>query len=72
MLHVKDGTLEEGWWHTAIGSGALDMPAIINAADPAVLEWIIVELDNCKTSMLDAVEESYRYLTSAGLAHGGR
>jgi sugar phosphate isomerase/epimerase len=72
LLHIKDGTLEEGKPHTAVGAGVLDMPAIIGAADPNVLEWLIVELDSCETDMMEAVEQSYRYLTSSGLGFGNK
>jgi len=48
------------------------MPAIIGAADPNVLEWLIVELDSCEGDMMEAVAQSYRYLTSAGLAVGNK
>jgi len=72
-LHIKDGMLEEGKHvHTAVGSGKLDMRAIIGAADPNVLEWLIVELDACETDMLEAVKQSYRYLTSQGLGAGNK
>lgn len=72
LLHIKDGTLEEGAPHTAVGSGVLDMRAIIGAADENLLEWLIVELDHCATDMLEAVRESCRYLTSEGLAAGSK
>jgi len=73
LLHLKDGMLVEGdHSHTAVGSGKLNMQAIIGAADPVVLEWLIVELDACATDMLEAVKKSYRYLVSKGLATGGK
>jgi sugar phosphate isomerase/epimerase len=73
LLHIKDGDLIEGEHvHTAVGSGKVDMHPIIGAADPAVLQWNIVELDACKTDMLEAVKQSYRYLTSEGLAAGNK
>ena len=73
LLHIKDGMLIEGdHSHTAVGSGKLNMPAIIGAADPVVLDWLIVELDACATDMLEAVKKSYRYLVSKGLATGGK
>jgi len=73
LLHIKDGMLIEGdHSHTAVGSGKLNMPAIIGAADPAVLEWLIVELDACATDMLEAVKKSYRYLVDKGLGTGSR
>jgi sugar phosphate isomerase/epimerase len=73
LLHIKDGELIPGEHiHTAVGSGKVDMHPIIKAADPNVLQWVIVELDGCKTDMLEAVKQSYRYLTSEGLASGNK
>lgn len=73
LLHIKDGELIEGEHvHTAVGSGKVDMHPIIGAADPGVLQWNIVELDACKTDMLEAVKQSYRYLTSEALAAGNK
>jgi sugar phosphate isomerase/epimerase len=70
ILHIKDGMLEKDGPMTAVGSGKLDMPAIIGAADPTVLEWLVVELDRCATDMMEAVRQSYAYLTAQGLATG--
>ena len=72
VLHIKDETLAENAPHTAVGKGALDMPAIIGAADPNVLEWLIVELDDYAGDMWEAVRTSYEYLTSKGLAAGNK
>jgi len=70
LLHVKDGPLVKDQPHTAVGKGKVDVPAIVAAADPKVLEWIIVELDSCGTDMMQAVVDSYAYLTGKGLAEG--
>lgn len=73
LLHIKDGMLEEGKHvHTAVGSGKLDIPAIVGAADPNVLEYLVVELDACETDMMEAVRKSYEYLTSSGLGEGNK
>jgi len=72
LLHIKDGPLVKGQPHTAVGAGVLDMHSIIAAADPNVLEWVIVELDECATDMMEAVVQSYKYLTAEGLAEGNR
>lgn len=70
LLHVKDGPAENrDQLMTAVGAGALDIPAIIQAGAGSV-EWLIVELDRCATDMMAAVEQSYRYLTQEGLGHG--
>ncbi|MHC4983337.1 MAG: sugar phosphate isomerase/epimerase family protein [Planctomycetota bacterium] len=70
LLHVKDGPLAEGQPHTAVGAGKLDIPAVLAAVDQDVLQWLIVELDQCAGDMTQAVRESYRYLTTHGLAEG--
>lgn len=72
LLHVKDGSLAENAPHLAVGSGVLDIPAIIAAADPNVLQWLVVELDDYAGDMWEAVEESYRYLVQNGLGEGNR
>ena len=68
LLHIKDGdaTSTEGPM-VAVGQGVQDFPAIAKAANGAT-EWMIVEIDDCETDMLEAVAESYRYLTENGLA----
>jgi len=72
LLHIKDGMVEPRAPMTAVGAGVLDMPAIIGAADPAVTEWVIVELDACATDMTQAVRDSYTYLVGQGLARGNK
>ena len=72
ILHLKDGPLVQGEPHTAVGGGKMDIPALVNAADPNVLRWLVVELDDCATDMMQAVRDSYEYLTSHGLAEGNR
>ena len=72
LLHIKDGMIEPRQPHTAVGGGNLDMPAIIGAADPDVLEWVIVELDSCATDMMEAVADSYKYLVGTELAAGNK
>lgn len=64
LLHIKDGPLEKGKAMVAVGQGAMDIAGVIGAADPNVLEWLIVELDACDTDMTTAVKESYDYLAN--------
>ena len=68
LLHVKDGPADDPKSDmTAVGRGAVDIQAVVGAADAA---WHIVELDRCATDMFEAVEESYRYLVGEGLSRG--
>lgn len=77
FLHIKDGPAK---WNeamdkdepdpmVAVGKGAQDFPEIVKAANGNT-RWMIVELDNCATDMMTAVEESYKYLTTNNLAKG--
>jgi len=72
LLHIKDGPLVKDAAHLAVGQGKIDVPAVIAAADPRVLRWLVVELDFCATDMMKAVADSYGYLTRRGLARGKR
>ena len=68
LIHLKDGPLTPDGDMTALGQGKMDIPGIVAAAASA--DWHIVELDRCATDMLEAVRESYDYLTANGLARG--
>jgi sugar phosphate isomerase/epimerase len=72
LLHLKDGTMVKDVPMTACGKGKQDFRAIVNAADPAVLRWNVVELDACATDMFEAIEDSYRYLVGNGFCAGNR
>jgi len=72
LLHLKDGPLAKDEPMQALGSGKLRLREILAAADPAVLRWVVVELDACATDMLQAVKESYDWLVANGLASGRR
>jgi sugar phosphate isomerase/epimerase len=72
LLHIKDGLVEPRQPMKPIGQGTLDIPTIIGAADPHILEYLVVELDSCDIDPLDAVEQSYNYLVGNGLASGNR
>jgi sugar phosphate isomerase/epimerase len=67
LLHLKDGLIDPVKPMVALGDGVLDFPSIVAATKA---EWLIVELDECGTDMLTAVEQSYHYLISKGLGHG--
>ncbi len=72
LLHIKDGLFDREKPQKPLGAGRMDLARVIHAADDNVLQWLVVELDNSDRDMLQAVEESYSYLTGNGLARGGR
>ncbi|MCU0511063.1 MAG: sugar phosphate isomerase/epimerase [Anaerolineae bacterium] len=65
LLHIKDGPAVRGRPMLALGEGVMDFAPIVAASRAAAL---VVELDECATDMLTAVETSYRYLK--GLVDG--
>lgn len=71
LLHIKDGPAEQEPPMTAVGTGVMDFPPIIEAANDTA-EWLIVELDHCATDMLKAVSESYAFMIGEGLARGNK
>jgi sugar phosphate isomerase/epimerase len=72
LVHVKDGLMATDRSMTAVGSGQVDMLAILAALDPSVTKWLTVELDACHTDMLDAVRDSYAYLVESGYSVGNK
>jgi sugar phosphate isomerase/epimerase len=71
LLHIKDGPCVVGQPMTAVGEGVVDIPAVIEAGN-GTTDWLIVELDECATDMLEAVQKSYQYLVGKGLARGNQ
>ncbi|MFH1970270.1 MAG: sugar phosphate isomerase/epimerase [Verrucomicrobiota bacterium] len=71
LLHIKDGPLVKDQPLLAVGSGKMDIPAVVKAAGKAT-KWLIVEQDTSATDMFKCVESSYKYLTGNGLAEGNR
>jgi len=70
LLHIKDGPADSREADmTALGAGNIDIPAIV-AAGGEHTQWLFVELDRCATDMMTAVQASYTYLISNGLARG--
>jgi len=65
FLHVKDGPGTAKDPMTAVGTGVLDVPAILHA-NPAV-RWHVVELDECATDMVTALAQSAEYLSREGV-----
>lgn len=70
LMHVKDGPIDPASPMLPLGQGKMDIAGCLGAADPAVLKWAIVELDEVAGDMTQAIADSYKFLTSSGLAEG--
>ncbi len=59
FLHIKDGPCKQGQPMVAAGTGSMDFPPILKVAQA---DWLVVELDECATDMLEALRGSVTYL----------
>lgn len=69
LVHVKDGHISPSNPMTALGDGKLDYAPIV-AALPASVPWLLFEMDQCATDVMEAVGKSAAYLIDKGLGHG--
>lgn len=66
LLHIKDGPVTMvDKEQVAVGSGSLDVPAILAAAPEALR---VVELDDFEGDVFVALSDSFAYLTAQGVA----
>jgi sugar phosphate isomerase/epimerase len=65
ILHVKDyAVLADGSRVFAeIGSGNLDWPAILSAAEKGGCRWFVVEQDSCPGDPFDSIAKSFEFLS---------
>jgi sugar phosphate isomerase/epimerase len=70
LLHIKDGPLQRDAANLPLGDGVMDIPDVIAAADPEVMEWLVIEFDKCDTDMMSAVKRSYQYMIENALGVG--
>jgi sugar phosphate isomerase/epimerase len=63
MLHIKDGAISPSNPNTAIGDGTMNYPTIISSLAPSV-NWLFVEIVNCKSDRMEAVRKSARNLAN--------
>lgn len=62
LVHLKDMTVDGTRTFAELGTGGVDIEAVLNVAEKVGIEWFIVEQDVCQTSPLECVETSINYL----------
>lgn len=68
---MKNGILDAKADLLPLGTGTLPIPELVANA-PEQVETVVVELDYCNIEMWDAIEQSYKYMTSTGLLQGNK
>lgn len=61
MMHVKDGLISPPFPNTAIGDGLMNYQQII-ASLPSSVNWLFIEIEECKTGIPEALNRSVKYL----------
>ncbi len=64
LLHIKDYAIVEDSrvTYAEIGSGNLDFPAIIHAAEESGCQWFIVEQDTCPGDPFASIQKSFNHI----------
>ncbi|WP_253905758.1 sugar phosphate isomerase/epimerase [Arthrobacter sp. H5] len=63
FIHIKDGAVDrDNKSQVAVGTGKMDIEAVLAAADAVNVEVGVVELDDSSGDLFDAVQESLRFL----------
>jgi len=63
LLHMKDYAVDATGrpWFAEVGSGNLDFPAIVAAAEQSGCKWFIVEQDTCPGDPFESIAKSFGY-----------
>jgi sugar phosphate isomerase/epimerase len=67
-IHLKDGPATIDGFQVPIGQGEIDIASVVAAVPTA--DWHVAELDDCESDPLEALRESYDYLTDLGTSFG--
>ncbi|KZZ83297.1 sugar phosphate isomerase/epimerase family protein [Bacillus sp. SJS] len=62
LVHMKDMEASEDKAFAELGTGVIDLQAVVQKAAAAKAEWLVVEQDVCKRPPLESISISYQYL----------
>jgi sugar phosphate isomerase/epimerase len=68
LIHMKDMANDEKRSFAEVGTGILDMPAIVEAATAGGAKWLIVEQDVCPGDPMESVRISFQNMKEQGWA----
>ncbi|MCP3028016.1 sugar phosphate isomerase/epimerase [Halobacillus sp. A5] len=64
LLHLKDMTKDEERFFAELGTGGVDIEAVLALGDEANVQWWVVEQDESRKTPLESLEISMNYLNS--------
>ncbi|MGP7817436.1 sugar phosphate isomerase/epimerase family protein [Niallia sp. 01092] len=62
LVHLKDMTRDEEQFFAELGTGGVDIDAILNIGEDAGVKWWIVEQDETRKTPFESIEISMNYL----------
>jgi sugar phosphate isomerase/epimerase len=62
LVHLKDMTLDEEKFFAELGTGGVDIEAVLNTAEEAGVKWWVVEQDVSRLTPFESIEISINYL----------
>lgn len=62
LIHLKDMTTDDEKTFAELGTGGVNIEAILKKSEEAKVQWWIVEQDRCKRSPFESIEISINYL----------
>jgi len=62
IVHLKDMTTDDEKFFAELGTGGVDIEAILNVAEESGVEWFVVEQDQSRRTPFESVEMSINYL----------
>lgn len=62
LVHLKDMTLDEEKFFAELGTGGVDIEAVMNKGQSTGVKWWIVEQDESRRTPLESLEISMKYI----------
>lgn len=64
LVHLKDMTIDEEQFFAELGTGGVDIEAVLNMGEEAGVQWWVVEQDMSRRTPFESIEISINYLKS--------
>ncbi|MBS4199880.1 sugar phosphate isomerase/epimerase [Bacillus sp. FJAT-49732] len=62
LVHLKDMTTDDEKFFAELGTGGVDIEAVLNIGDEANVQWYVVEQDVSRKTPFESIEISINYL----------
>lgn len=62
LVHLKDMTVDEEKFFAELGTGGVNLEAILKRGEENEVNWWVIEQDVCRRDPLESIERSIRYL----------